>query len=569
MAEEVKQAVWFKVLIKGGALIGILFCQLGLTLGFAWVADGWLRIAAIAMGLTSFALAIWIRRSVGSGSAIMNMLRVMRSANGEVADLSTDVDVNTSGMSGELAREFNRFLERMRGILEHHQSHNLSVGLGSAQARKLAMAARKDSEHQEKASELNFQASDQVLTAIEELAKRSSQIADTNSRNLELARGSLQEMEQAIRDIDIVSGQMLEFSGTVGRLQTSSEKIREILDTVQAFAAQTNMLALNAAIEAARAGEHGRGFAVVADEVRALAGKVRGAADQIDELVGEMGSAVSQTAVGSESMIASAQTAQGTIRSTTDKFGDMVRDFESSHGDLLMISSSVEEMSHTNKETRERSSEIRALGLRINADMQHAFEHAESMRDETNRALRTLVHMRIGRGNLERVMDVIFNRQKVLEDIFSKLEDQGVNIWDRNYTKIPNGEWPKWTVSYCKPLIAATQHLIDSWENADGILYALPIDDEGYVSVNRTAISAEPTGNLRVDKIKSRHMYFPTAKWEAENVKKVKDVSMSTFLLPDGKIVFSVYRALYVKGRRWGTISCGISPTEFGMEQTN
>jgi len=499
----------------------------------------------------------------------MDMLRVMRNANGSTADLGADVEVTSTGMSGELAREFNAFLEHIRVILEQHQSHNLNVGLGSAQARKLAMAARKDSEHQEQASELNFQASDQVSTAINELAQRSGQIAEVNSRNLDLARNSLQEMEQTIHDIDTVTGQMQEFSGAVGRLQISSEKIREILNTVQAFAAQTNMLALNAAIEAARAGEHGRGFAVVADEVRALAGKVRGAADEIDELVGEMGGAVLQTAKGTENMIASAQTAQTTIRSTTSKFGNMVRDFESTHGDLLMISSSVEEMSHTNQESRERSSEIRALGLRIHADMEHAFTHAEGMRDETNRALRTLVHMRIGRGNLEKVMDVILARQKIMEGILSKLEDKGVNIWDRNYTKIPNGDWPKWTVSYCKPLRDAAQSLIDSWENTDGILYALPIDDEGYVSVNRTAISAEPTGNLRIDKMKSRHMYFPMSKWEAENVKKVKDISMSTFLLPDGKIVFSVYRAVYVKGRRWGTLSSGISPTEFGLEQTN
>lgn len=564
-----KQNLLFKVLIKGGALVTILLCQIGLTVGFAWVAEGWLRFLAIAMGLTSLALAVWIRRSVGSGAAIMNLLHVMRRANGEIADLSEDVNVATTGMSGELAREFNRFLEKMRVILEHHQSHNLSVGLGSAQARKLALAARKDSERQEQTSEQNFQANDQAATAIDELAKRSSQIATTNSRNLEFARESLNELGQVIKDIDLVSGKMQDYSVTVGRLETTSEKIREILDTVQAFAAQTNMLALNAAIEAARAGEHGRGFAVVADEVRSLAGKVRGAADQIDELIGAMGTAVTQTTAGTAGMIQSANTAQETIRSTTDKFGLMVKDFEETHGDLLLISSSVEEMSHTNKESRERSSEIRALGLRINADMQHAFEHAEGMRDETNRALRSLVHMRIGRGNLERVMDVIFKRQKILQDILSKLEDQGVNIWDRNHTKIPNGEWPKWDVSYNKPLREASQALIDSWDNADGILYALPIDDEGYVSVNRTAISAEPTGNLRLDRVKSRHMYFPMTKREAETVKKVKDISMSTFLLPDGKIVFSVYRALYVKGRRWGTISCGISPTEFGMEQTN
>jgi methyl-accepting chemotaxis protein len=564
-----EKAPWFQMLIKGGALFGILFCQLGLTIGFAYTAEGWWQGLAIGLGLMSFGLSIWIRRNVGSGAAILNFLEVMRRANGDEADLSKDVEVNTTGMSAELAIEFNRFLEHMRVVLEHHQHFNLSVGLGSAQARKLAMAARKDSERQEQTSELNFNASDQTAKAIDELAHRSGQIANTNSRNLELARGSLTDLDQVIGEIDIVSNQMQEFSGTVKRLETSSDKIREILNTVQAFAAQTNMLALNAAIEAARAGEHGRGFAVVADEVRSLAGKVRGAADQIDELVGEMGGAVSQTAKGTEGMINSAQTAQETIRSTTEKFRTMVNDFEETHGDLLMISSSVEEMSHTNKESRERSSEIRALGLRINADMEYAFTHAENMRDETNRALRSLVHMRIGRGNLERVMDVIQARQKIIEGILSRLADQGVNIWDRNYSKIPNGEWPKWDVSYNKPLRAASQTLIDSWENADGILYALPIDDEGYVSVNRTAISAEPTGNIRIDKMKSRHMYFPTTKREAEVVKKVSDISMSTFLLPDGKVVFSVYRAVYVKGRRWGTLSCGISPTEFGFEQIN
>ena len=122
-------------------------------------------------------------------------------------------------------------------------------------------------------------------SSIQELANVIGALKDKVETNAQNAEEANRKANQAGEKMSLSNKHMKEMVTAMNNISDRSNKISNIIKTIEDIAFQTNILALNAAVEAARAGAAGKGFAVVADEVRTLASKSAEAATDTTELI--------------------------------------------------------------------------------------------------------------------------------------------------------------------------------------------------------------------------------------------------------------------------------------------
>jgi aerotaxis receptor len=156
----------------------------------------------------------------------------------------------------------------------------------------------------------------QTATSMEQMTGIVAQSADSARQANSLAATAANAAEQGGKVVAEVVDRMRDIS-------SSSNKITDIIGTIDSIAFQTNILALNAAVEAARAGEQGRGFAVVATEVRQLAARAAQAAKEIKALIGVSAATVETGSRQVEEAGAVMQQIVNSVRRVSDLIGEL------------------------------------------------------------------------------------------------------------------------------------------------------------------------------------------------------------------------------------------------------
>jgi methyl-accepting chemotaxis protein WspA len=232
--------------------------------------------------------------------AVLQPVRKVVAALDEISrgDLTVRLELQRSDEFNVIQVGFNSMAEALKKLVAQSQMSAVKVATSSTE---IAATSR---EQQATATETAATATEigatsrEISATARELVRTMSDVSTMAENAAALASAGQEGLARMAETMHLVAGASELVNGKLAILNEKASNINQVVSTIVKVADQTNLLSMNAAIEAEKAGEYGRGFAVVANEVRRLADQTAVATYDIEQMLGEVQSAVSAGVMG-------------------------------------------------------------------------------------------------------------------------------------------------------------------------------------------------------------------------------------------------------------------------------
>lgn len=373
-------------------------------------------VTGVAVGIIAIVVLIAIIISFIMGRRLMRPLVKVSTIIEDVANGNIEADFSVVKESND---EIGLIIEKMKELTQ-------SLGSIVGKIRNSSDTMSSNSYELNDTSSQTLAANNEISKAVEDVAEGSTgmaaSISKINENLLEMSnetkdinasvdeiknqttavQDSSKIMNDKIKSMQDSSYKMDEgisaISKRIETVNTTVDKVSNIVSVIEEISSETNLLSLNASIEAARAGDAGKGFAVVAQEIRVLSDNTNTELENIKQIISSLVEECRYCVQASGTIVEDNAKQKEEIKAVLDEFGSLDEQIQKTaekadeieelvtamielNDDITKSSNSLTDVSAANAAATE---EMNANIEELNAMMNGVSEMAGQMNDESD-----------------------------------------------------------------------------------------------------------------------------------------------------------------------------------------